>query len=188
MMNYFPYIVYAAWLASEILLNRMMRSGGRDKKNTDKYSLGIIWFTITIVCIKAVQISRMSREIIFDDWNLATDIGLGVIILGMILRFIAIRSLGRYFTVDVTIREGHQLKTDGIYRYLRHPSYAASLISFAGFGISLNNYLSLLMLVALIGAAFFYRIKVEEKALIEQFGDDYRNYMKKSKRLIPFIF
>lgn len=188
MMNYFPYIVYAAWLASEILLNLMLRSGTKDKVHADKYSLTVIWFTITIVCIKAVQISRMSREPIFTDWNLATNIGLGVIILGMILRFIAIRSLGRYFTVDVTIREGHQLKTDGVYRYLRHPSYAASLISFAGFGISLNNYFSLLMLVVLVGAAFFYRVKVEEKALIGQFGDEYRDYMKRSKRFIPFIF
>lgn len=187
-MNYFSYIVYAAWLASEILLNRMLRSGTKDRKNADRYSLAIIWFTITIVCVKAVQTARLSHNPIFADWSLAMNIGLGIIILGMVLRFAVIRSLGRYFTVDVTIREEHKLKTDGIYRYLRHPSYAASLLSFAGFGISLNNYLSLLMLVGLVGAAFFYRIKVEEKTLIEQFGDDYINYMKKSKRLIPFVF
>ncbi|PZF71704.1 hypothetical protein DN068_16680 [Taibaiella soli] len=141
-----------------------------------------------MVCVKVVLTARIDHNPIFTSYAVAMNVGLGVIILGMVLRFAVIRSLGRYFTVDVTIREGHQLKTDGIYRYLRHPSYAASLISFAGFGISLNNYLSLLMLVVLIGAAFFYRVKVEERALIEQFGDDYINYMKRSKRLIPFIF
>jgi len=187
-MNYFPYIVYAAWLASEILLNRMLRSGAKDRKNADRSSLAIIWITIVVVCVGAVQLAKRTYYPILNNWALVMNIGLGVIILGMILRFAVIRSLGRYFTVDVTIREGHKLKTDGIYRYLRHPSYAASLLSFAGLGISLNNYFSLLMLVVLVGAAFFYRIKVEEKALIGQFGNDYIKYMKGTKRLIPFIF
>ncbi|MEO8852326.1 MAG: isoprenylcysteine carboxylmethyltransferase family protein [Ginsengibacter sp.] len=60
-------------------------------------------------------------------------VGIAIIILGIILRLIAVASLGKFFTVDVTIRQNHRLKKDGIYKYLRHPSYFASLLSFIGF-------------------------------------------------------
>ena len=114
--------------------------------------------------------------------------GLTLILTSIILRSVVINSLGKYFTVDVTIRQGHQLKKDGFYKYLRHPSYSASLLSFIGFGISLNNWISLIIVVAAILFAFIRRINVEEKALMEHFGKEYTDYKKETYRLIPFIY
>ena len=104
------------------------------------------------------------------------------------MRIIVIRSLGREFTSDVTIRENHQLKTSGFYQFVRHPSYAFSLLSFIGFGLSLNNWVSLLLITATIIYVFMRRINVEESALVSQFGDQYLKYKETTSRLIPFLF
>jgi len=55
-------------------------------------------------------------------------------------------------------------------------------------GLSFNNILSFLIITITVGSAFLYRIKIEEKALLEKFGQEYNDYMKKSKKLIPFIY
>jgi protein-S-isoprenylcysteine O-methyltransferase Ste14 len=96
--------------------------------------------------------------------------------------------LGRLFTVDVTIRDNHQIKKDGVYRFIRHPSYSGSLLSFIGFGISLNNWLSLISVIALITIALVRRISIEEKVLTNQFGADYLEYKRRTYRMIPWIY
>jgi len=106
----------------------------------------------------------------------------------MAIRFISIWTLGKYFTVDVTIRDDHKLKKDGFYKIIRHPSYSGSLVSFIGFGISLNNWISLTTVVILIMISFIYRIRIEEKVLIDQFGKEYLDYKKNTYRLIPWIY
>ncbi|MFT3705096.1 MAG: isoprenylcysteine carboxylmethyltransferase family protein [Agriterribacter sp.] len=186
-MNMTFIIVYAIWLLSEVLLNRLLHSNASDKQGADKNSLLIIWLTIAVSMFISIYIAGRFYFPIFANPSY-TYTGLVVIVVGILLRFAAIRSLGKFFTVDVTIREGHQLKKDGFYKYLRHPSYFASLISFIGFGISLNNWISLIVITLAIIAAFSYRIKVEEKTLIEQFGSAYIEYKKTTAGLIPFIF
>ncbi|AHF15896.1 isoprenylcysteine carboxyl methyltransferase [Niabella soli DSM 19437] len=114
--------------------------------------------------------------------------GLGLLILGILLRFFIIASLGKFFTTNVTIRQEHVLKTDGCYKYIRHPAYAASLLSFAGFGISLNNQIALLVVLIAVRLAFYNRIRIEERLLVKHFGQQYIDYGKHTWRLIPFIF
>ena len=99
-----------------------------------------------------------------------------------------IRSLGKYFTVDVTIRQDHQIKKEGFYKFLRHPSYAFSLLTSLGFGLYLNNWLSLIFAFVPPFLAFSYRIKIEEQALVEKFGDEYTEYRKSTNKMIPFIY
>lgn len=74
----------------------------------------------------------------------------------------------------------------GIYRYIRHPLYS-SLI-FLSWGIFLKNPDVFLVPVALASTAFLYLTSVfDEKECIRYFGDNYFNYMKRSKRFIPFL-
>ena len=180
-------LVYAGWLLSEILLNRLRRSSGTDQPHADQHSLGLIWATIISAISLAVYLAGHSRWPVGPQ-PLVPALGLALLVLGVVLRLLAIRSLGRFFTVDVTIRAGHQLKTDGFYAHLRHPSYAASLLSFVGFGLSLNHWPALLLVTAAALAAFSYRIRVEEAVLARQFGAAYRAYQKRTKRLIPALY
>ncbi|PSK92100.1 methyltransferase family protein [Taibaiella chishuiensis] len=186
-MNTFSVLVYVAWLLSEILINRMMRSGARDADGKDKASLGFIWIAIAVGVGLSVYISGHINAPIVLGFPIGL-VGLLVILAGVLMRLAVIRSLGRFFTADVTIRQDHALKQDGFYKYLRHPSYTASLISFAGFGLSLNNWISLALIVCTILIAFIYRIRVEEEALIGHFGEAYRRYRQTTKAIIPFIY
>jgi protein-S-isoprenylcysteine O-methyltransferase Ste14 len=115
-------------------------------------------------------------------------LGLFLIAVGMIFRFISIWTLGRLFTVDVTIRDDHKIQKDGVYRLIRHPSYSGSILSFIGFGISLNNWISLIVISIPVIFAMLNRIKIEERLLIDQFGIEYIGYMKRTYCLIPWIY
>ena len=186
-MNLIFIITYAVWLISEVTLNRLLHSKSTDKQNADKNSLTVIWITIVAAISLAVFISMRLYFTIFSNPEFRYA-GLAVIFTGIFLRLAAIITLGRFFTVDVTIRQDHKLKKDGLYKYLRHPSYFASLLSFIGFGISLNNWLSLALVTIAILVVFIIRIKFEEKILMEQFGIEYLEYKKTTSGLIPFIY
>lgn len=186
-MKYIIVVTYFIWLVSEILINRLLRSGEDDKRNADGKTLRMIWLTIAVSIPLAVYLS--TKEILpISNHQWPVYLGLVLIFIGILLRLTVIRSLGRYFTADVTIRQTHKLKTDGFYSYVRHPTYLFSLVSFIGFGISLNDWLSLALISFVMIFAFLNRIKVEEKTLIEHFGNEYMDYKNRTCRLIPFIY
>jgi len=185
------YILMGAWLFTEVFYKSQMSSNNSDQKGKDKSSLSLLW----IVIISSISLSIFVANIHFEDFSLMITtqnwiiyLGLTILFIGILTRFLIIKSLGKYFTVDVTIREGHQIKKDGIYSVLRHPSYSASLLTFLGLGLFLNNWVALFIAFIPPFLAFLYRIKIEEKALIEQFGQDYIDYKKQTKKLIPFIY
>jgi protein-S-isoprenylcysteine O-methyltransferase Ste14 len=183
--------VYFGWLLFEVVLNRILRSGKSDDKSLDRNSETYIWIIITVSVTIAVfvanNMSHLSSFFIFKEEKMIL-FGLFLIPVGMIFRFLAIRQLGKFFTVDVTIKKNHEMVQTGFYRYLRHPSYAASLLSFIGMGLSLNNWLSFTIVIVPVFLVFIYRINVEENALLKQFNEEYLIYKNKTKRLIPFIY
>ncbi|KAA2221511.1 methyltransferase family protein [Chryseobacterium sediminis] len=181
------YISMAAWFLTEFLYKNKLKSGKEDQKNKDKSTLNILWLAIPFSIMSSIFISYNTHfKIVDGSWILY--LGELFILIGIIFRYMIIRSLGKYFTVDVTIRQDHKIKKEGFYRYLRHPSYAFSLLTSLGLGLYLNNWLSLLFAFVPPFLAFAYRIKIEEQALVEQFGDEYLEYRKSTKKLIPFIY
>jgi protein-S-isoprenylcysteine O-methyltransferase len=107
---------------------------------------------------------------------------------GLLLRWWAIVTLGRFFTVDVTLEKDHVLVELVPFRMVRHPSYTGVLLAFAGFALSLGNWAALLVILLPIGAAFIHRMNVEENALSGALGPQYTDYMRRTKRLMPFIY
>lgn len=114
--------------------------------------------------------------------------GLGLLILGIVMRSIAIHTLGKYFTGTVVIKDDHQLIRTGLYRYLRHPAYTGTLLAHLGFGLAFANWLSLLLSTVPFLLVAMYRMRVEEQALLATFGDEYSSYCETSKRLIPRVY
>ncbi len=165
----------------------MLRTKTTDRQNTDKGTLYIIWITILTSIMLSIYIS-VAYEFRISEKLSIRYLGLNLIYLGVILRILVVRSLGKYFTVSVTIRQDHQLKKDGFYKYLRHPSYLASLLSFFGFGLALNNWYSVTLLTIAIFLVFAVRMQVEEKVLLGQFGEEYNEYQKSTWRIIPFLY
>jgi protein-S-isoprenylcysteine O-methyltransferase Ste14 len=109
-------------------------------------------------------------------------------LLGFIVRWIAIIQLGRMFTVDVAISSAHQLKTNGLYSIVRHPTYLGLLLIIAGLGFLTNDVLYCTIIIVPTFFALNYRISVEEKALTGEFGDQYKDYKKRVKKIIPLIY
>ncbi len=185
-MNIF-HLTYIIWILSELILNRLVRSGKSDKKGADKNTELYLWLSIILFITSGVFVAiYYSAPISFN--NNLNLIGLIIITIGIIIRVISIKQLGRFFTVNVTIRKDHQLIQNGFYNYIRHPSYTGSLLSFLGFGFSLNNWLSLILVFMPILLSFIHRMNIEEKVLTEQFGKEYSDYIKRTKRLIPFLY
>ncbi len=115
-------------------------------------------------------------------------VGLVVIAAGLALRWWAVIVLGKYFSVDVAIHGDHQLIQAGPYKRLRHPTYSGILLSSLGLAISTSNWLSAVVILVPITAAFLIRIRVEENALREALPAEYGPYSKRTHRLIPGIY
>ena len=179
--------VSMVWLASEILLAFLWRSKSTDIRR-DKSSQKIIWIVVAI----SFSVSIFFKSQRFGHFGAGSmvipNVGIALIVCGMIVRWIATFSLRRQFTVDVAIIEGHRLVTKGIYRYLRHPIYSGILLAFVGLGLSFANFASLVVIAVPITAAFLHRIKIEERALLDHFGAEYQAYCASTKRLIPFVY
>ena len=179
-------IVSLIWCFSEILLSRLLKSSKQDDK--DQQSLKILWLTISIAVTIGVYLGIKNIGFINFESILIQQFGIMLILLGLIIRWIAILTLKKYFTVNVSVSQRQQIITSGLYRYIRHPAYLGSLLSFLGLGIAFSNWLSILIIFIPVSRAFFKRIEIEEKVLISSFGQEYLNYMEKTKRVIPGIY
>jgi protein-S-isoprenylcysteine O-methyltransferase Ste14 len=175
------------WLGSEILLVRFRRSKSSETRR-DSFTLWVLWIAIAV----AVGGGRYFSSLSSGSFGAASDTsrvaGIILIVAGIAARWIAILTLKRHFTVDVAITNNHALVTHGIYRYLRHPAYSGTLLSFCGLGFAFANWISLMLIVVLVSLAFLHRIRVEEKVLLDQFGMEFKRYCSSTKRLIPFVF
>lgn len=114
--------------------------------------------------------------------------GVCTIIAGSLLRRHCFRMLGQSFTGAVIVKPDQAVIEQGAYRYVRHPSYTAGALLFAGIGMALANWLSLAVLFLSTVLVYAYRVRVEESALVAVIGEPYRIYMRRTKRFIPFLF
>jgi protein-S-isoprenylcysteine O-methyltransferase Ste14 len=115
-------------------------------------------------------------------------LGAALFVFGLTLRWVAIISLKRAFTVKVTILKNHQLKSDGVYRWVRHPSYTGMYIYALGLGFVMHSLISIAILLWGVWYTTHNRIPVEESVLEDHFGDAYREYKAKTWKLFPLIY
>ncbi len=173
---------------SEVVLAFTMRSRRNVARGADRGSFAVVWATIVLAIFAGILVANRGATRLPGSpatWVIA---GLVVLVAGLALRWTAILTLRRAFTVDVAIAEGQRLVVHGVYRALRHPSYTGALLAFAGMGMAFGDWLAWLVIVLPMTAAFVYRIRVEERALESAFGDEYERYASRTRRLIPFVY
>ncbi len=113
--------------------------------------------------------------------------GLAVFAFGTALRVATMVALGRMFSLRVSVEPDHRLVTSGLYRWVRHPSYTSVIVLCAGIALAYRSW----FWTALIPSMVFgltRRMAVEEKFLLEHFGEEYRVYMARTKRLLPGVY
>ena len=111
-----------------------------------------------------------------------------IFVIGLVIRWIAIYTLGKAFSVNVAIRTEQALQQSGIFHFVRHPSYTGLLFIFTAIGLYTRNWIGAAIVVIPTLAALLYRMHVEEHALIQAYGQRYLNYARTTKRLIPGIY
>ena len=178
-------ILGLAYFFSELVLAFTRRSSAKGVSK-DAYSLRILWVVIGLSIWFSIRAQSIWPAAVLPTW--CVPAGVMLFIFGVVLRWYSIIHLGRFFTVDVAIAADHQLIDSGPYRYVRHPSYTGALLAFIGFAMVLHNWASVLMISLPITLAFLYRINVEERALVQALGERYRDYIKRTKRLIPLVY
>lgn len=120
--------------------------------------------------------------------SLIKPLGLALLVVGITIRWTAIRALGKYFTSTVVIKEDHRLIRSGLYKHVRHPAYTGALVAHLGLGLCFSNWFSLAFSSIPYFVAAFYRMRVEDQALRDAFGDEYLEYSTATKRLIPKVY
>ena len=116
------------------------------------------------------------------DWLRWAGFGLGIASLGLFAWTHAV--LGRFWSSYLQLRPGHQLMTGGPYSRIRHPMYSAIVGWMMSLGLLASNWTAF-VLAALAALHFTLRIQREEEMMLQQFGDEYREYMKRTGRLLP---
>jgi protein-S-isoprenylcysteine O-methyltransferase Ste14 len=139
--------------------------------------------------LAALIIDEVMPEVVAESRHGPFLIAGGVLVLaGVALRIWSIRTLGRFFTYQVMTTADQHVVSHGPYRWVRHPSYSALLVSVVGAGVATANPVSLPVAVVIALVGLMRRISVEEAALARRMGDDYRAFAASRKRLVPGIW
>jgi protein-S-isoprenylcysteine O-methyltransferase Ste14 len=161
-----------------------LRQRGTVKARGDRGSRMIIWLSL-FVSIMIAFFFGVNEITPLPDWFFV--LGIALMIGGIVLRQWAIFVLGRFFSTKVTILSDQRIVTNGPYRFIRHPAYSGSFFTLVGLGLASRTWGGTLAILILFGLVYNYRISIEEKALKAEFGEQYLDYSRKTKRLIPFL-
>lgn len=176
------------YLISEVLLTVTRRSRTRTGAKQDKSTLLLVWVGIMLSVAAGVYVAGYWPGAALLFGHLFALAGVFLFVAGVALRWWAIITLGRFFTVDVVVENDHEVVERGPFRVVRHPSYAGVLLAFVGFALTLRNWLALFIILVPIFGVFMHRMKVEEQALSRALGARYTDYMKRTKRLVPGVY
>ena len=152
----------------------------------------VAWFAIAMlgvasgIAIAVYEYKFLAGVFPREIWFSA--LGVGIATLGLVIRFAAIRTLGKFFSYELKVVSGQRIVQEGLYKYLRHPSYTGFGLILIGLPLILNSWLGFIAILSLVGVGFSIRILWEETVLVQHFGAEYRDYQKKTKRLIPFVW
>jgi protein-S-isoprenylcysteine O-methyltransferase Ste14 len=181
-------LLYWAWVASEVLIAIATRTRHGRGEVRDRGTQALLWIVIGGSITAMSWTTHAVAAPIFGRAHWLRSAALLLLAAGLAIRWAAILNLGSAFSANVAIRKAQRVRTTGLYRYVRHPSYLGLVLIFLAIGIYSRNWISLAIAVVPPTLALLYRIQVEETALREAFGEEYIAYSRTTKRLLPGIY
>jgi protein-S-isoprenylcysteine O-methyltransferase Ste14 len=171
----------------EVFLNVRQRSKGKIASSGDRGSLWVLYGLITLGYALSFGIGA-TRTGRLHDWNTFFALGAVLVVIGLFIRIQSILTLRQFFTYSVARVESHQIIETGLYKSIRHPGYVGQLLIFLGTAMSLSNWLSILSMMIPVAVGYAYRIQVEERFMLEQYGEAYQAHRRRTKKIIPRLY
>ena len=183
---WFFWTVFLATYSQEFTV--VARSKPATGEKTDRGSLAFIMLASWLAFPAAFMVASWSRFALLHHRVVWFALGLVILLAGSMLRRYCFRTLGRYFTGNVRVEPDQPVIEEGLYRFVRHPSYSGGMLMYLGTGLALTNWLSTLILAGMGAITYAYRVRVEEQALGSSIGQPYVEYTRRTKRFVPFVF
>jgi len=180
--------LFWAWIGTEVLVLVVTRTRRGDGEISDRGSLAVLWVVIFCSMTFGSTLGERYAPAAFHAGHWLKFVCLGIMALGLVIRWTAIYTLGKSFSANVAIHATQRLNQSGLFRYMRHPSYTGMVLIFLAIGLETRNWLGLGLIFVPPMIALLYRIHVEEHALTGAFGEEYVQYSQSTKRLIPGIY
>jgi protein-S-isoprenylcysteine O-methyltransferase Ste14 len=178
------YLVIFIWIAN-FFLEYLLTKGSREVKIIDDRNSALLIRVNYNTSIGIAFVLAYAGIAVLPAWMFYP--GIVIMLLGMVVREWAIVTLRSYFSDHVRVLKDHKVIDKGPYRLIRHPAYSGSMLTIAGLGIALGSWAGVLVIIVLSSIAYAYRISVEEKVLLIELGEEYAQYMRRTKMVIPFI-
>jgi protein-S-isoprenylcysteine O-methyltransferase Ste14 len=180
----------------ELILITAVRSAGtvKYKKEKTEDDRSSILDTILLALNGAGMVVPIFY--VFSTWLDFTDyylpawlswIGVGLFALAAAILHLTHRAMGRSWTPTLGLRENHKLVTDGIFKYIRHPMYAAHILWAIAQPLILTNWIAGFSFLIPQILQYWSRVSDEENMMLEHFGEEYREYMKTTGRIFPVL-
>jgi protein-S-isoprenylcysteine O-methyltransferase Ste14 len=180
--------LFWSWIGTETLVALLTRTRRGEGKVQDRGSMLLLWVVIFAAMWGGSWAAAVYQPAKFHAGHWFAGACLGLLALGLAVRWAAIYTLGKAFSVNVAIHATQKLNQSGLFRLMRHPSYTGMMLIFLAMGLATRSWLGLGIIVGLPAAALLYRMHVEEAALTGAFGEEYVEYSQRTKRLIPGIY
>jgi len=160
------------------------------KRGSERGVTSMQWSFYALVASAAVVYAGSVLEFFFTPraYHMAVGVA-GMVLYGVsvLLRRAAIRALGRYWSLHIEIRSQQPLVREGPYQYVRHPAYAAFLLEIIGVPLAGNAWWSLVVALGVYLPLLCWRIRREEEALVEKFGEAYQKFQREVGMLVPRV-
>ena len=160
--------ILVVWAFSEIIGGiaiPKLRSRGETIKRKDNRSSRLLYLSLYLSGAIPVILARFNIGML-PNWFFY--LGIFFMVLGIFIRQWGILSLGRFFTVNVSVQENQKIVDSGPYRFIRHPTYLGILLILIGIGAALQTWGGILIVIIVFGLTIGYRIQIEEKFLISR--------------------
>jgi len=184
-------VVFLAGFVAYVAIRGRFARGTRDNVKTDRRVDVVEKVLLVLVGISSLLLPILylfTPWLAFADYRLPTFApwcGSIVMVAALVLFYRSHADLGRNWSVTLELREGHELVEHGVYRSMRHPMYASILLWDLAQGLMLRNWLAGWSALATFGLLYVVRAPREERMMCDAFGQDYRDYMRRTGRLVP---
>jgi protein-S-isoprenylcysteine O-methyltransferase Ste14 len=158
----------------------------------DRYSRNLLALAFLLfpfaVALPYFEFKSLTSVYLSSFMPVVLTVGIFALLVGWMILLVSRLQIGRYGGPRITIEDDHRLITNGMYRFIRNPQYLGMLLILSGYAFSLGSLIITAMIVICLLAILRNRIRLEEELLIAAFGDEYREYMRRTWRLFPHIY